>query len=48
VTNWGILILVAAIFLGLKGSHDSRRKYAAVVLVVVVAVGYAALRQHTY
>jgi hypothetical protein len=48
MTSWGILILAAAIFLGLRGSHDSRRKYALVGLIVVVAVGYAALRQHTY
>ena len=48
MTGWGNLILVAAVFLGLKRSMDTRQRYAAVCVIAVVAVLYAALRQHTY
>jgi hypothetical protein len=48
MTDWGVLILVAAVFLGLKGTKDTRNKYTAVFLVVVAAVGYAAVRQHIF
>jgi hypothetical protein len=48
MTSWGVFILVAAVFLGLKRSMGERQRYAAVVVVVVVAVTYAAVRQHAY
>jgi hypothetical protein len=48
VTNWGILILAAALFFGLKDSLTSRQRYGGVCAVVVVALLYAAFKQHTY
>jgi hypothetical protein len=48
MTSWGFIILVAAVFLGLKSSMSTRRRYTTAFMVVVVAVSYAALRQHTY
>lgn len=48
MTSWDFFILVAAVFIGLKRSMGERQRYAAVCVVVVVAVSYAALRQHAY
>jgi hypothetical protein len=48
MTSWGLVILVAAVFLGLKRSMDERRRYVTAFVIVVAAVGFAALRQHTY
>jgi hypothetical protein len=48
MTDWGCVILAAAIFLGLRRSPDTRAKYAAAFVIVVLAVGFAAVRQHTY
>jgi hypothetical protein len=48
MTSWGVFILVAALFLGLRRPTDARHRYAAGVVVVLIAVLYAALRQHTF
>jgi uncharacterized membrane protein YoaK (UPF0700 family) len=48
MTTWGALILIAAVFFGLRGSVNSRPKYAAAFAVVFAAVVYAAMRQHAY
>ena len=48
MTSWGLVILVAAVFLGLKRSMSTRRRYTIAFMIVVAAVGYAALHQHTY
>jgi hypothetical protein len=48
MTSWGFVILAAAVFLGLKRSMTTRRRYTTAFVIVLVAVGYAALHQHTY
>lgn len=48
MTRWGLLILVAALFFGLKDSLTSRQRYGGICLVVGVAVAYAAHQQHIY
>ncbi|MGH9056720.1 MAG: hypothetical protein ACRDYY_12815 [Acidimicrobiales bacterium] len=45
---WGPSILAAAIFFGLKGGLSGRQRSVATVMVVIGAVAYAALRQHTF
>jgi uncharacterized membrane protein YoaK (UPF0700 family) len=47
MTSWGLLILAAAVFLGLRRPVNAPNRYAVVFVVVVVAVFYAAVRQHT-
>jgi hypothetical protein len=46
--TWGILIVIVAIYLGLRDSIKERQAYLLVFGVVVLAVFYAALKQHTY
>jgi hypothetical protein len=46
--NWGIVIVIAAIFFGLKDSIQERHGYMILFGLVVLAVFYAALKQHTY
>jgi hypothetical protein len=48
MTGWAYLILAGALFLGLKTSMTARYRYLAVCTLVVIAVSYAAVRQHAY
>jgi hypothetical protein len=48
MTNWGWVIVIAAVTLGLKGPINAKHRYAAACFVVFVAILYAAVRQHTY
>ena len=47
MTSWGILIFVGSIALGLKRPASARHTYAAGFILVLVAVLYAGLHQHT-
>lgn len=48
MTGWGYLILVGAVFLGLHSRFAPKQRYAAMCVVVLVALAYAAVHQHTY
>lgn len=48
MTTWGAIILIAALYFGIKGPASTPRRYAPAFAVVVAAVLYAALRQHAY
>ena len=48
MTTWGLVILAAALFFGLKDSIPARQRYGGICLVVVVALAYAAHHQHIY
>ena len=48
MTAWGYLILIAAITIGLKGAGKRRNPYKTAFGIVVVAVLYAAVKQHIY
>jgi hypothetical protein len=48
MTTWGEFIVIAAMFLGLKGPMISKRRYLIACVAVFVAILYAAVRQHTY
>lgn len=47
-TYWGMVILAGAIVFGLKNGLSGRQRSVATVMVVIGAVAYAALRQHTF
>lgn len=46
--GWSYLIVAGALFVGLKQSISARHRPLAVCAIVVVAVVYAAWRQHAY
>ncbi len=48
MTTWGFVILIAAVYFGLKKPDNAPYRYASVFAVVVVMVIYAAMRQHAY
>ncbi len=48
MTSWGVVILLAAVYFGLKRGLSDRHRYAAALAVVVFAVMYGAYRQHTF
>ncbi len=48
MTSWELVILVAALVVGLKNSVQDGMRYGVVIGVVVLALGYAAYRQHIY
>jgi hypothetical protein len=48
MTSWGWLILIGAVLLGLKRQMDTRHRYLAAFMIVLVAISWAALRQHAY
>jgi len=47
MTSWGLFILVAALFIGLRRGKPTRQLYATAFTLVVTATIYAAVRQHT-
>ena len=46
--NWAWLIVVSALVVGLKQSISARYRPMLICAIVVVAVAYAAVRQHAY
>jgi hypothetical protein len=48
MTTWGLIILIAALYFGLKGSGNTRSRYAGAFAVVFAAIVYAAMHQHAY
>jgi hypothetical protein len=46
--TWSFLIVASALFVGLKPSISARHRPLVVCAIVVVAVAYAAWRQHAY
>lgn len=48
MTSWELVILIAALVLGLKNSVQDGMRYGVVIGVVVLALAYAAYRQHIY
>lgn len=48
MTKWGGVILFASLWIGLRGSLKERPRYAALGFIVLGAIAYAALTQHTY
>jgi hypothetical protein len=46
--NWGYLIVVGALFVGLRQSISVRHRPFWVCAIVIVAVAFAAVRQHAY
>ena len=48
MTNWGLLIVGMALLLGLRGPVTAPYRYSMGCLVVVSALLYAALQQHTF
>jgi hypothetical protein len=48
MTSWGYLIIAGVLFVGLKNPATAKYRYLSVCLIVILAVSYAAVRQHTY
>jgi hypothetical protein len=46
--NWGYLIVVGALVIGLKQSISTRYRPLLISCLVVIVVAYAAVRQHAY
>ena len=46
--NWSYLIVIGALVIGLRQSISPRNRPLAICTIVVVAVAYAAWRQHAY
>jgi hypothetical protein len=46
--NWGYLIVAGALFVGLRQSIPARHRPLWIGAIVIVAVAYAAVRQHAY
>jgi hypothetical protein len=48
MTSWGVVIIVAAMILGLKDNIREGTRYGLICGIVVFVLLYAAFRQHTY
>lgn len=46
--SWGLAIIIGSLMLGLKRPANASYRYAAMAVLVIAAVLYAAVRQHTY
>jgi hypothetical protein len=46
--SWGYLIVIAALYVGLRQSIPTRHQPFLICAIVVIAVAYAAVRQHAY